>query len=259
MSSKPSRQSLKELQLQFARYIRDPNKQTVPDNVERRNMAVYHELFYNNIEGFVSTAFPVLRKLTADDVWHEMVKDFMARHRSKTPLFHKIAQEFLAYLDNERNVKADPVFINELAHYEWVELALSVSDAEVDGVNVSQTPDPLNEIYTLSPLARILMYQYPVHQISPDFQPQQPNEIPVFLLVYRNNEDRVSFLELNPVSACLIDLINEGKTGQEAAILIAKELPQSSLQAVIDGAQLIIKDWLVRGIIRRSIEVIQRT
>lgn len=173
----------------------------------------------------------------------------MIKHHCKTPLFHEIAREFLAYLDDERDLKNDPTFIKELAHYEWVELALSVSDADVNNVNIEQIQDPLNETFNTSPLAWPLMYHYPVHQIGPDFQPQQPNDTPVFLLVYRNKEDKVTFMELNPVSARLIDLLNEGKTGLDAATNIAQELQHSDPQIVIEGAKALLNDWLERGIL----------
>ena len=118
--------SFMETQYQFANAIRDPDNNPAPDNIEQRRMTIYQELFYNNIEGFIANGFPVLREITPDQTWHSMIRDFMIKHRCKTPLFHEIAREFLAYLDNERSSKNDPIFINELAHYEWVELALSV-------------------------------------------------------------------------------------------------------------------------------------
>ena len=249
MSSQPKTPSFIETQYQFAGHIRDPEHNPAPDNIEQRRMNIYRELFYNNIEGFVSNAFPVLRKLTADETWHAMIRDFMVKHHCKSPLFHEIAREFLAYLEDERDLKNDPVFIKELAHYEWVELALSVSDAEVEDVQLDDIQDVLNQPFNTSALAWPLMYHYPVHQIGPDFQPQQQSDAPIFLLVYRSNDDRVTFMELNPVSARLIDLLNEGKVGQQAAELIAQELQHPNPHVVIDGAIALINDWLQRGIL----------
>ena len=52
--------------------------------------------------------------------------------RFHEPQFFRIAEEFLKYLDDERGeVADDPVFLRELAHYEWVELALSISQEEL--------------------------------------------------------------------------------------------------------------------------------
>jgi len=249
MSSQPKTSSFIDTQYQFASHIRDPENNPAPDNIEQRRMAIYRELFYNNIEGFVSNAFPVLREITTDETWHAMIRDFMVKHHCKTPLFHEIAREFLAYLDDERDLKNDPPFIKELAHYEWVELALSVSDAQVNELDLNTVDDVLNEKFNTSPLAWPLMYHYPVHQIDSNNQPQQPSDTPTFFLVYRSRDNKVTFMELNPVSARLIDLLNEGKLGQESATIIAKELQHPDPQVVIDGAKALINDWLQRGIL----------
>ena len=39
-----------ETQYQFAAYIRDPEHQPIPDQLESRRMAIYRDLFFNNIE-----------------------------------------------------------------------------------------------------------------------------------------------------------------------------------------------------------------
>jgi hypothetical protein len=239
-----------DTQYQFSRYIRDPDNNPAPENIEPRRMAIYQELFYNNIEGFIANGFPVLREITSDDAWHSMIRDFMIKHHCKTPLFHEIAREFLTYLDNERDNTNDPVFIKELAHYEWVELALSVSDAETASFQLETGQDSLALQYVTSPVAWPLSYHYPVHLIEPDFQPTGPNDSPVFLLVYRNQDDGVTFLELNPVSARLIDLLNEGLTGQLAAQQIAQELQHPAPEVVIEGARSLIKDWVERDILQ---------
>ncbi|NOQ81923.1 MAG: DUF2063 domain-containing protein [Methylophaga sp.] len=249
MSQQPKTQSFTDTQFQFANAIRDPENNAGPDKIEQRRMTIYRELFYNNIEGFIANGFPVLRGITSDEAWHSMIRDFMIKHRCKTPLFHEISREFLAYLNNERKSVNDPIFIKELTHYEWVELALSVSDAEVESRTIDLEEDILQAQFNSSPLAWPLVYHFPVHQIGPDFQPQQAGDAPTYLLVYRNKEDDVTFLELNPVSTRLIELLNEGLTGQAAAEQIAQELQHQNPEVVIEGARGLITDWLQREIL----------
>jgi hypothetical protein len=57
-------------QYAFAAHIRDPEHQPAPDDIEDRRMQIYRELFYNNVEGFLSGTFPVLRKIHSDGDWH---------------------------------------------------------------------------------------------------------------------------------------------------------------------------------------------
>ena len=249
MSQQPKTQNFIDTQFQFANAIRDPENNAGPDNIEQRRMTIYRELFYNNIEGFIANGFPVLREITSDEAWHKMIRDFMVKHRCKTPLFHEISREFLAYLDNERDDTNDPLFIKELAHYEWVELALSVLDADVTPIVINTNQDILTLPLKISPLAWSLSYSYAVHQINPNFQPEKANAQPVYLLVYRDVDDKITFLELNPVSARLIDLLNEGLTGHDAAEQIAKELQHPDPEIVINGARSLIADWLQRQVL----------
>lgn len=249
MSLQPNSPSFKQTQYKFSAYIRDPENNARPNGIEQRRMKIYEELFYNNIEGFVSSAFPVLREITSDEKWHRMVRDFMVTHKSKTPLFHEIAREFLNYLESERDTSNDPVFIKALAHYEWVELALSVMDAEDAIISESARKEPLHHHFNTAELAWPLAYHYPVQHISPSFQPEQANETPVFLLVYRDINDKVTFMELNPVSARLIDLLNENMLAYEAAQQIATELNHPQPDVVIDGAKQLLEDWINRGIL----------
>jgi hypothetical protein len=249
MSQQPKIPSFIDTQYQFSAFLRDPDNQPMPDNIEPRRMAIYRELFYNNIEGFISNGFPVLRQITSDDAWHSMIRDFMMRHHCKTPLFHEIGREFMAYLKNDRDNANDPIFIQELAHYEWVELALSVLDNEVEPSYVNSNQDILDVSFKTSPLAWPLVYNYPVHKIGPDFKPKEESNSTFHLLVYRNKEDNITFLELNPVSARLINLLNEGLTGQMAGEKITAELRHPNPQVVINGAHTLIADWLHREVL----------
>ena len=81
----------------FAGHIRDPENVPAPDGIEERRMAVYRELFFNNIRNLLATMFPVIRKLHSDDKWHAMIRQFMQQHRAETPYFLQLPQEFLAF------------------------------------------------------------------------------------------------------------------------------------------------------------------
>lgn len=246
--SAPKSNSFIDTQYQFAARLRDPVNQPIPDNIEQRRMAIYQELFYNNIEGFIANGFPVIRTITSDENWHAMIRDFMIKHHCKTPLFHEIAREFLQYLEHERDSSNDPPFLAELAHYEWVELAISVLDSDIAPFELTADVDCMHQYIKTSPLAWPLAYHYEVQNIDPDYQPTVANDTMVFLLVYRNQQDKITFIELNPVSARLIDLLNEGNTGQQAAKIIAQQLNHPNPEVVIAGAKALIEDWIDRGI-----------
>lgn len=237
-------------QYEFAAHIRNPDKNPLPSDVEQRRMNIYNELFYNNVEGFMSSTFPVLRSLYNDDNWHALIRDYFEHHKAHTPLFPEMPREFLKFLESERDEQEDDFpFINELAHYEWVELALSVSDQVIDIDNSSA--NALNDKLSLSPLAWPLSYQYPVHQISPDFIPVEPADSATFIIAYRDNNDEVHFMEVNPVTAHLIHLISEDpdKTGQQHLEQIATELPHLPKEQVINGGLETLNNLLNKNIL----------
>jgi hypothetical protein len=210
ISSQHKPLSFKDRQVEFTTYIRDPENNPAPDDVKKQRMEMYRTLIFNNVEGFISSNFPVLRKIFDDQPWKTMVQDFFNLHTCKTPYFSEIAEEFLHYLQYERESNPeDPPFLLELAHYEWVEMAASIAPEHLP----KQTLDleELNEdsLLKLSPLAWPLIYQYPVHKLSPEFQPATPPEQPTFLLVFRDRDDEVRFLELSPMAFQLLQLIEE--------------------------------------------------
>ena len=238
-------------QYAFAAHIRAPDRNPAPAGIEDRRMAIYRELFYNNVRNFLSNSFPVLHKLLAEADWQSLVRDFYARHQSHSPLFLEIPREFLNYLEQDRvEQPGDAPFLRELAHYEWVELALSVAEHEPPH-DVDPDGDLLQQLPLVSALAWPLCYRYPVHRISPEFQPGQPGDQPTYLLVYRDDDDEVGFLELNPVSARLFSLLQEGAigSGREALELIAAELRHPDPGAVIQGGLAILQEWHKRGIV----------
>lgn len=232
-----------KLQTQLTAHIRNPEHVAAPGGIEDRRLKIYRELFYNNIEGFLANAFPVLRQLTGDAHWHATVRDFFARHESHDPLLHGLAEEFLQYLEDERGVVAgDAPFLRELAHYEWVELALSIAEDALTPVLADPNGDLLDGAPLLSPLAWALAYDYPVHRISPDFMPDAPGDVPTYLVVYRTRQDAVGFIEINAVTARLMALIEAAPeaSGRSHLAQIAAELGSDAEDIIRAGHTMLL-------------------
>jgi uncharacterized protein len=239
-------------QYAFTAYIRDPENNPRPDDVEERRLKIYRELFYNNVEDFLANAYPVLRKITSKAHWHALIQDYFANHLSQTPLFPEMPREFLKYLEQERAPHADdPVFMLELAHYEWAELALLTLDKETDTTDINPDGNLLEGIPVISSLAWLLNYRFPVHKISPEFQPKEADKNPTYLLVYRDLDYEVRFIEANPVTARLTQLIidNNSKTSRELLEQIVDELNHPQPQVVIHGGLDLLTDLKRRNVI----------
>jgi hypothetical protein len=245
-------ENLRSLQTRFAAHIRDPENHAAPADVEDRRMEIYRRLFFNNINRFLASNFPVLRQLYDDEAWRQLARDFFTEHRCHTPLFPELPKEFLRYLQEQRkNRPGDPAFLLELAHYEWVELALSMDENELEDTVANRTGDLMNEVPVLSPLAWPLSYLYPVHLIRPGFEPEAPPEQATHILVYRDRSDTVKFMQLNDVSRLLLNLLqeNRGLTGLDLLNEIASSINHPNPSVVIDNGKKLLRDLRSKDIL----------
>ena len=227
--------SFQKTQFSFTDYLRDPDHHTIPASMSPQRMQVYVDMVYNNIEGFISGAFPVLRRIIPDEKWHGLVRDFIKDHQAQTPYFLQISQEFLSYLlQSPHPLMSEFPFMLALAHYEWVELALDVAAEELP----EPTPWPDDVMVTMlriSPLTMILSYPWPVHKLSSDFIPATSED--THLLVYRNRQDQIRFVELNETSSRLLQLCRDNpsvRLDQQLHIL------QQELGVNIPNAQIVL-------------------
>jgi hypothetical protein len=237
-------------QREFAAYIRDPKNNPVPEQVPEQRMAMYRELFFNNIDGFLSNNFPVLRSLLNDEQWFELAQDFFCHHISQTPYFSEIPEEFLTFLEQERDNANDYPFMLELAHYEWVEMALAISkESCLD--HTSNVGDLAETNVRLSPVASVLVYQYPVHKISAQFLPDTPPEQPTCLCVYRDALDDVHFMEITPLTYRLLAMIQESDSVLISHCLqqLLTEIQAANPEAFKVAALQILQELANKGII----------
>ena len=244
------RVDFKSKQDEFAAYIRDPENNPVPADVKEQRMVMYRELFFNNIEGFLSGNFPVLRKILDDQQWFALAQDFFAKHPCKSPHFSQIPEEFLDFLQNERDSSEDLPFMLELAHYEWAEMALSIAREDMVACN-QNLDDLLNRNIAVSPLAWPLAYQYPVHKIAPAFLPSEAPEQPTFLIVYRNVEDEVNFIEITPITYRLLEIIQEHEKPLAVDCLkqVAGESNHPDPERIVEGGLQILKELAEKTIV----------
>ncbi|MAD75356.1 MAG: DUF2063 domain-containing protein [Rheinheimera sp.] len=253
-SNTTSDNDFKQLQLQFAAYIRDPGNCPPPQGLEARRLKVYRDLFFNNVKGFLDTAFPVLKTLYSDSAWTALAQQFFSKYACHSPYFLHIAEQFVAFLQDYPPTETDPAFLAELAHYEWAELYIATQ--------VLSQPQPLLESgqltgtqlestrLQLSELAMLCAYQWPVQQICTDFQPAEPGQ-PVFFLLYRNTEHEVKFVQLNQATLLLLNHLAEqpGLTFPALIHTISAQLPGLSEQQLQQGALPLLQDLAQKGAI----------
>lgn len=229
--------AFQEFQHQMAAHLRDPHHTRRPPGVPGRRMRVYNELLFNNVCGFLDSCFPVSHQLLGEARWRRLCRTFYRDWPSHTPWFREIPREFVRYLSEHHIAQPLPVWLAEMARYEWAELAVDVMDV------TPPAHDPQGDMMLssvcLNPARVDVVSPWPVHRIGPDWQPRQAE--PTFLVVFRDAQLDVQFAEINVVTAHVLSLLVQGLTGQQAFAQLAIEMKHPDPQALQGfGQQLLI-------------------
>lgn len=228
--------AFQKYQLEFTAHIRNPSANKKPAKVKDARMAVYREIVFNNIFGSVSACFPVCKSILGTLAWKKLVREFFAQHQATTPIFREIPQQFLQFIKTTNNL---PDYFEQLAHYEWVELA--VASQPTTPKKLSKKMDFLHEKPVLAPAHMLLKYDYAVHKISKKNQPNTKEK--TFLLVFRNADNQVKFIELNAMTHQLLRLISENHLpGEQALVRLAEAINHPDIDAIIQFGVEILAD-----------------
>ena len=230
------------VQSRFCDVIRHPKANNMMQGV-----ALYHELLVNNLSEILQHCFPVLKQILQRQQWYDLIRHFLREHPAKTALFHELPAEFVQYLAKQNGSRLPYPFIAELAHYEWIELALEIlEDIAPEPLAFSAIMDKC--LYT-SKLACLCQYAYPVHRISRRYLPREASAEPTWILADRNAHDIVEFIHCNRASARLWQLLDtQSLTGTQALHVLQKELSsaESSTQKHIED---LLSSWYALGLL----------
>jgi len=208
--------AFQQQQRQFLNYLRQPQASPLPNGFAPERLAVYVDLLYNKFDENLTACFPVMRSLLSNEAWRGLLLEFIVEHRCLTPYYRQIPDEFLQYLQHERKRDDDLPFLIELAHFEWMELQLSIAEDEPVTRKSLSDAELLNNVSVFAPVIQLLRYHWPVQDIGPNFLPCEPPETASHILGFRDSDDQVRFIALNPATTKLILLLNNGLTGQQA-------------------------------------------
>ena len=237
--------AFQQFQHALAQHLRDPHHTRRPAGVPPRRMAVYNELVFNNLCGFVDSCFPVSRQLLGEARWRRLCRTFGRDWPSHTPWFREIPREFVRYLSEGYIAQPLPRWLADLARYEWAELVVDVMDvtppAHDPQGNLMQAPLLLNP-------ARVdVASAWPVHRIGLAWQPRQTE--PTFLVVFRDAQQEVQFTEINAVTARVLTLLDSGLTGQQVFAQLAQEMSHPDPEALQGFGQQLLYSLRQQGVL----------
>ncbi len=241
-STNDSMPEFQKYQHQFVDYLRNPLKNEVlPESLPQKS-SIYAKLLYSKIEGSLDNCFPISCQLLGSALWKQLIQLFIRDHRCKSPLYREIPDEFVDYLMNEQTQLKLPAFIVELAHYEWMELVLETIKPSYSAAFFAIKNDLLTVIPVLNPVLHILHYNYPVQNITAsdpywkswDTRLEPYTQESIILAGLRDNDDNIHFIELNAVTARLIELMQQGgSTAEQVLLELAAEMHYGDHKSIL--------------------------
>ena len=236
-------------QQQFCDYLRDSQQHAPPSDVAPERMAIYARLVRNNILMFLEKSFPVLHQIIAQSYWDELTRAFIRDWPLPSPFTRDVSREFVKFCQHQPHPNQAPPYLAAIAHYEWLELDLFQDPAPTPTDDIDPQGDVLLAIPCLSPWIRLAHYDYPVHQLSAAHPHSEQGDY--YFLLFRQTNFEVAFLQLNAISAHLIELLQHNVDACGAACLqtISQQFPQVPADAVTAGGQQTLQQWQQLGII----------
>ncbi|ALN61242.1 hypothetical protein GLA29479_356 [Lysobacter antibioticus] len=194
-------ESLRTLQLAWARHLRDPSHPPLHDVAPQR-MALYRSLCVGAVENLLASSFPRLRRALQAPGWQALVTRFYARHRCETPLFPEVGGELVDYL-SQADTSDLPGWVAELAHFEWTRQALLLAATTAPATGC--VPMTADSVPMLSPLVRVCGYRWPVDAAEAGLSGlEDPPDAPTLLIVQRGADHELRTLRVTAFSYRLL-------------------------------------------------------
>ncbi|MFO7582393.1 DUF2063 domain-containing protein [Guyparkeria sp.] len=244
----------------FTRYVRDPEANPPPPGSKPERMTWYAQLFRNNIDGILETAFPALHQSMSAAEWQALVRQFFRDRPLASPLLRDVPGEFVDFVTDDDFVANDDSLADwqhELAAYELARFELLTGEDPEPPAGLDRGGDPLAGRPWVSPLARLMITTWPVDAMAAGVEagetpaPDQPGTH--HLLLFRDTNGAPVCQRLSPASARLLALLAESTApGRETVAQLAEEMsmPTEELEAFA-GPQL--AEWRAAGVLLGSI------
>lgn len=178
---------------------------TRPDRLQH-----YRRLIRNIVDGAVSSAYPITKKILSNDEWKNLIDDFLREHNSSEAQVWKYPKQLIYYFESSGyhfRLKKD--FLLDLLKFEWMEMEVfSMENQNLEKLKAQ------NQV-TINPYFILEHFEFPVHKKNYlDIGKFKSN---YFVLCYRKlSDNNVSYLEFNPLFAVIFENLANGNTPEKA-------------------------------------------
>ncbi|WP_401736294.1 HvfC family RiPP maturation protein [Stenotrophomonas pavanii] len=242
-------ESLATLQRRWADHVRDPSV-AAPDGIEARRLAVYRRLCIDSLDTLLAGSLPRLRQQLGTPRWRDTVEHYYARHTCQTPLFPRIADEFAAWLAVQDTL-ALPGWAAELAHYESTRQSLYIEARDAGRALCRAAVG--SDVLAVSPLARVLGYQWPVHEDKDEDEDEGPGSVlsaaPTLLLIRRLADFSLQVEQLSPLAYALLSVFGDDGAPVDEALQVLSETHGVATDALRVACAPVLDELCAAGVL----------
>jgi hypothetical protein len=186
----------KEIQSQLADYCRTGEISEIKGAVTDR-LHNYRRLVSNIIEDALQSTYPIAYDVLGDEVWNDLVYNFIKIHKPSNPQLWKMPFDLYDYVQQSGiHIKLNKPYLLDLLLFEWMEVQVhAMADADFESSKPYEG-DVSNKI-VVNPHFEVLTLEYPVFKVKGDDNiPEKGNYV---VLVYRMMDaGSVQFMEFSP-------------------------------------------------------------
>ena len=201
------KQETKDIQENLADFCRTNEKRELT-GVREDRLHHYRRLIYNIIDDAIASAYPIARKQFDDVQWEEMMNEFIIEHPCANNQLFRMPGEFIEFaLSKEYAKKYAIPFLIDLLLFEWAEVEVHTMP-DISFPALETKVHLTNDVLYLNPYIKLLNLNYPIHLLKQQDVLKEEN---CYMLVYREENGTVQYMQLSTILFSIISAITEHK------------------------------------------------
>lgn len=235
----------RQSQFALARYLRNPLAVLPPEEVTIEDAIACTQAMAAHLSEVLDTAFPVTHALLGEDLWQQAVRLFLKEAPSHAPWAGAVQRAFVAHVSQSPSMQGLPAWLQDLAHYEWLQNAVSTASVNWPAFDVHG--DVMQRAVVLNPTHVEAVYEWPLHGTSDEHKLNDMQHIYVSML--RDVNDELHVFDSSMFRSQLLDLLREGQTGVQALLTLARWLSHPEPETFVHEAKPVMLQLQREGVV----------
>jgi hypothetical protein len=214
-------------------------------------LALYRRLIRNNLTGVTERMLARTRaRLNAlGGLFDATFADFLADRGPRTHYLRDVPREFLEWVTPRWSASSfAPAWALDLARHELIEYEVGAARAREETPALADVA--LERALVLTEPLRVMRSAFAVHELSADLDDRiEPRPRATALLVHRDEEHAVRFLELTPLAAAIVERLLDSATLADAVKGACTDVGTVTSDVVIADVAKLLADLGERGIL----------